>query len=46
MTGAMHPVFKALGNPTRRGADLVTTQDCGREKLDFLNPVPIRLISD
>ena len=30
-------VFKALADPTRRS---------GREKLHFLNPVPIRLIHD
>ncbi|HKO38118.1 MAG TPA: metalloregulator ArsR/SmtB family transcription factor [Solirubrobacterales bacterium] len=28
------------------GAGLVTTQKRGREKLHFLNPVPIRLIHD
>ncbi len=27
-------------------ADLVTTQRSGREKLHFLNPVPIRLVHD
>src|SRR6202046_3100756 len=27
-------------------AGLVTTQKCGREKLHFLNPVPIRIIHD
>jgi DNA-binding transcriptional ArsR family regulator len=27
-------------------ADLVTTQKRGREKLHFLNPLPIRFISD
>lgn len=27
-------------------AGLVTTQRCGREKLHYLNPVPIRLIHD
>jgi DNA-binding transcriptional ArsR family regulator len=27
-------------------AGLVTTRRCGREKLHFLNPVPIRLIHD
>ncbi len=27
-------------------AGLVTTQRCGREKLHFLNPVPIRLVHD
>ena len=76
------PVFKALGDPTRRhlldrlferdgrtlteleselemtrfgvmkhlrvleGAGLVVTRRSGREKLHFLNPVPIRLIHD
>ena len=28
------------------GADLVVTRRSGREKLHFLNPVPIRLIHD
>ena len=28
------------------GAGLVTTQKRGREKLHFLNPVPIRLVHD
>jgi hypothetical protein len=28
------------------GAHLVTTQKRGREKLHFLNPVPIRLVHD
>ena len=82
MTRAVHPVFKALANPTRRSlldellthdgqtlgaleqplpmtrsgvmkhlrlledADLVTTQKREREKLHFLNPVPIRVVSD
>jgi DNA-binding transcriptional ArsR family regulator len=27
-------------------AGLVTTKRCGREKLHFLNPVPIRLVHD
>lgn len=78
----MDPVFKALGDPTRRrlldalfardgqtltqlerrltmtrfgvmkhlkvleGAGLVVTRRRGREKLHFLNPVPIRLLHD
>src|SRR3982074_287952 len=46
--------FKALADPTRRllldrhleDAGLVITRRSGREKLHFLNPVPIRLIHD
>ena len=33
----MDDVFRALADPTRRQ---------GREKLHFLNPVPIRLVHD
>lgn len=33
--------FKVL-----EGADLVITKKVGREKLHFLNPVPIRLLHD
>lgn len=46
----------AVGEMTRFGvmkhlkvleeADLVTTRKVGREKLHFLNPVPIRLVHD
>ncbi len=36
-------VFKALADPTRR---LLLDRLSGREKLHFLNPVPIRLIHD
>jgi hypothetical protein len=48
-------VFKALADPTRRflldqlfahDAGLVVARRSGREKLHFLNPVPIRLIHD
>src|ERR671918_1181062 len=46
----MDAVFKALADPTRRSlldeAGLVTTRRRGREKLHFLNPVPIRLVHD
>lgn len=79
---ALHPVFRALADPTRRflldllferdgrtlteleselemtrfgvmkhlkvleEADLVVTRRSGREKLHFLNPLPIRMVHD
>ncbi len=79
---ALHPVFRALADPTRRylldllferdgrtlteleadlemtrfgvmkhlrvleEANLVVTRRSGREKLHFLNPVPIRMVHD
>src|SRR6201986_5248343 len=50
----MDEVFRALADPTRRRlldalfeeAGLVVTRRRGREKLHFLNTVPIRLIHD
>lgn len=78
----LHPVFRALGDPTRRflldllyerdgqtltelesglemtrfgvmkhlkvleEANLVVTRRSGREKLHFLNPIPIRMVHD
>src|SRR5918996_1142758 len=46
----MDAVFKALADPTRRrvleSARLVVTKRRGREKLHFLNAVPIRQIHD
>ncbi len=78
----LHPVFRALADPTRRflldllferdgrtlteleseldmtrfgvmkhlklleEADLVVTRRAGREKLHFLNPLPIRMVHD
>jgi DNA-binding transcriptional ArsR family regulator len=79
---ALHPVFRALADPSRRflldllferdgrtlteleselemtrfgvmkhlkvleEADLVVTRRSGREKLHFLNPIPIRMVHD
>lgn len=79
---ALHPVFRALADPTRRflldllferdgrtlteleselemtrfgvmkhlrvleEADLVVTRRSGREKLHYLNPLPIRMVHD
>ena len=46
----LDPVFRALADPSRRRlleeAGLVTCRRVGREKLHYLNPVPIRLIHD
>src|ERR1700749_5025199 len=50
----MDEVFRALADPTRRRlldalfeeAGLVVTRRRGREKLHFLNTVPIRLVHD
>jgi hypothetical protein len=50
----MDEVFKALADPSRRqlldelferdGQSLMTSRRRGREKLHFLNPVPIQVI--